>query len=134
MSMKNKFKKVLTVGLATIMTLSFSMLAFAGPNSGEAPLGEYGTMYFNIYVNGSSAQAEMETNVMGILSINGTASYLSVWDYGSHDIDFYGGEDNTSHCLAFTSVDGSEMYYAQATFSAYANGGGYNAVFLNCTN
>jgi len=134
MSMKKKLKKLLMFGLATIMTLSFSMLAFAGANSGEAPLGEYGTMYFNIYVNGSSAQAEMDTDMIGSLSIDGEANYLSVWDSDTHAINFYGGEDNTSHCLASTNVDGSDMYYAQATFSAYANFGGYNSVFLNCTN
>jgi len=131
MSMKKNLKKSLTIGLAIIMTLSFSMLAFA--SDGSAPLGD-SNMWFTIHVDGNSAYAGISTNITSYLSIDGEANYYSVWDDDSHTTYLYGGADETSDYSVSTYRDGAEMYYAGATFTAYANDGGYNSVFLNCSN
>ena len=130
--MKKKLKKLLTIGLATVMTLSFSMLAFAySENNGSDSLGE-GTMWYHIHVDGTNAYAGVSTNVTSDLFVDGDAHYFSVWDSYDHVTYLYGGAEQTTDYGVSASRDGSQMYYAEATFRASSNDGGNNAPFINC--
>jgi len=105
------------------------MMAFA--DDGSAPLGE-GTMWYTIHVDGTSAYAGISTNITSDFSIDGTAYYYDVYG-NAHMTSLYGGADQTTDYGVSVNRNSTEMYYAEATFRASSNDGGYNAAFLNCT-
>lgn len=124
-------KKIVTLGLATVMIFSFSMMAFAYQSDDrEEPLGDT-YMRGHIDVDGSSAHASMDLGDTGDLSIEGSADYYNVYEeYLSTGI--LSGAEQTTSCGTTRYYYMSRFVYATAHFSASSNDGGDNSMDLAC--
>ena len=123
MTRKNLFKKLTIIGLATVMTISTSMLVFA--RQSEPVEGSAGDTSFSgyIYVDTNSAGAVLQANQDSDLKIEGYALSTD----GDPSLFAYG--DQTTYISDY--VTGYEFSYAQANFTVWSNDGGYNKIFQN---
>ena len=123
MTRKNLFKKLVAAGLATVMTISTSMVAFADKrgtvdgSAGDTSFSGY------VYVDLHSAGAVLEASQDSDLKIDGYALSTD----GDPSLFAYG--DQTTYISDY--VTGYEFSYAQANFTVWSNDGGYNKIFQN---
>lgn len=123
MTRKNLFKKLAAAGLATVMTISTSMVAFADKrgtvdgSAGDTSFSGY------VYVDLHSAGAVLEASQDSDLKIDGYALSTD----GDPSLFAYG--DQTTYISDY--VTGYEFSYAQANFTVWSNDGGYNKIFQN---
>lgn len=122
-------KKIVTLGLATVMTFSFSMMAFAYQSDyGEKPLGD-SYMSGHLDIDGTYAHASMDAGVTSDLYIEGRAHYWNV--YGDeHETGILSGASQTTSCGTTLHRNMCEFISAWADFSACSNDGGDNSLRL----
>lgn len=129
--MKNGIKKLITFGLATVMVISSSIVAFAyAERDNYFDIGDGQQMTCHIDVDTEDMHASMDIPSVGDLLMDGTAYY---YDFGeSNSTAIYAGADQETSYGTSQHRDLCRFYYAGISFSASLNEGGYNRVFMNC--